>query len=88
MLVLNALMINAIKKICLSNWIKHITSTCDHRPVQCPAIKCKVTGTPNDVVFTLSNVRFTLFGAPAVELIGSLWQLDITVKKVKNKINL
>ena len=37
------------QKICLSNWFKHIKSTCDHRLVQCPAIKCKDTGTPNDI---------------------------------------
>ena len=38
------------QKISLSNWFKHITSTCDHRLVQCSAIECKVTGTPNDVL--------------------------------------
>ena len=42
------------QKICLSNSIKHIKSTCDHRHVQCPAIECKVTGTRNDV-FTHST---------------------------------
>ena len=41
------------QKLSLSNRFKHIKSTCDHRLVQCPAIECKVTGTPNDV-FTYS----------------------------------
>ena len=43
-------MMDAIKKISLSNWFKHIKSTCDYCLVQCPAIECKVTGTPNDVL--------------------------------------
>ena len=37
------------QKISLSNWFKHINSTCDYSLVQCPAIECNVTGTPNDV---------------------------------------
>ena len=37
-------------KISLSNWFKHIKSTCDYRLVQCPAIECRVTGTPNDAL--------------------------------------
>ena len=37
------------QKIRLSNWFKHIKSTCNHCLVQCPAIECKVTGTHNDV---------------------------------------
>ena len=36
-------------KISLLNWFKHIKSTCDHRLLQCLAIECKVTETPDDV---------------------------------------
>ena len=50
MLVLNALMMDAIKKYVYRIGLSIIKSTCDHRLVQCPAIEYKVTGTPNYVL--------------------------------------
>ena len=55
------------QKISLSNWFKHIKSPYDYRLAQCPAIECAVTGTPMMFLLILFNVRFTLFGAPAVK---------------------
>ena len=40
---------DAIKKLSLLNWYKHIKFNCDNRSVNCPAIECSVKGNPNDI---------------------------------------
>ena len=75
------------QKVSLSNWCNHIKFNCNNRIVQFQAIRCSITGKPNDILTHSIQCLFYTVWCAGCKIKFTVLAISHNSKIVKNTIN-